>query len=99
MEIVMKILKSFVYAFNGFIGALIEEVSMKIHVASAVVVISLGFYFHISLTEWLILILIISMVISLELINSALERLTNLVTKEHLPLAGKAKDMAAAAVL
>jgi diacylglycerol kinase len=59
----------------------------------------MGFYFHISEEEWLIILVFIGAVISSELINSSIENLTDLVTKEQLPLAGKVKDISAAAVL
>jgi len=95
----MKLLKSFGYAWNGLKVAVKEEPNLKIHLAIAVVVIAMGFYFHISTIEWTVLLILIGGVISLELLNSAIERLTDLVTKERLPLAGKVKDISAAAVL
>ena len=95
----MKLLKSFGYAWNGLKVAVKEEPNLKIHLAIAVVVIAMGFYFHISTIEWTVLLILIGVVISLELLNSAIERLTDLVTKERLPLAGKVKDISAAAVL
>jgi diacylglycerol kinase len=58
-----------------------------------------GFYFSITTTEWIIVLVVIGLVISLELINSAIENLVDLVTKEQMPLAGKIKDLAAGAVL
>src|SRR5688500_14374629 len=95
----MSLLKSFTYAFQGFKTAFLEQRNMKIHAAATLVVIALGFYFKVSSFDWMILLILIALVIAFELMNSALENLTNLVTKEHHPLAGKAKDMAAAAVL
>lgn len=72
---------------------------MKLHTLSAVIVVVLGFYFTITRTEWVLLILAMGMVISAEIMNTAVEKLTDLVTKEYHPLAGKAKDLAAGAVL
>jgi undecaprenol kinase/diacylglycerol kinase (ATP) len=95
----MKLLKSFGYAWSGLKVAVKEEPNLRIHLAIAVVVVAMGFHFHINPMEWLILLILVGLVISLELINSAIESLTDLVTKEKLPLAGKVKDISAAAVL
>ena len=95
----MSLLKSFVYAFIGFKTALIEQRNMKIHIVAAAIAISLGFYFNINSFDWIVVLILIGMVISFELINTAIEYLTDLVTKEQHPIAGKVKDIAAAAVL
>jgi diacylglycerol kinase len=58
-----------------------------------------GFYLSIQPIEWCIILMCISLVISLELINTAVENLVDLVTLERKPLAGKIKDIAAGAVL
>ncbi|HCW05844.1 MAG TPA: diacylglycerol kinase [Cytophagales bacterium] len=95
----MKLLKSFKYAWNGFVVAFKEQPNLRIHFLMASIVTALAIYFHVTPTEWLILLLAMSLVLSLEFINSAIENLTDLVTKEQNPLAGKVKDMAAAAVM
>ncbi len=71
---------------------------MKIHLFFTMLVVLLGFFLQVSLVEWVFLLLSIGGVISLELINSSIENLVDLVTEEFHPLAKKAKDMAAAAV-
>lgn len=95
----MKLLRSFAFAVKGFLVAVREELNLKIHLAATGLVVGLGFYYRISSGEWLALLSMIALVISLELINTAIENLTDLITKTHHPLAGKAKDIAAAAVL
>jgi diacylglycerol kinase len=95
----MKLLRSFVYAWRGFLVAVREELNLKIHLLAAVVVVVMGFYYRITSNEWVALTILIAVVICLELINTSIENLTDLVTKEHHPLAGKVKDIAAAAVL
>ena len=95
----MKLLKSFGYAWKGFKVALKEELNLKIHLASAVIVVAMGFYYQICRMDWMVLLIMIGLVIGFELLNSAIESLTDLVTKERLPLAGKVKDISAAAVL
>lgn len=95
----MKLIRSFKSAFSGLLVAFKEQRNLRVHFLLSIGVIALGAYFKITQTEWLILLLTISLVISLELVNSSIENLTDLVTKEKNPLAGKVKDMAAAAVL
>jgi diacylglycerol kinase (ATP) len=95
----MSLLKSFGYARNGFIVAVREQQNLKIHLVAAAIVIVLGFYYKIATAHWCVLLIMIGLVISAELINTAIENLTDLVTKDRHPLAGKVKDIAAAAVL
>lgn len=95
----MKLLKSFGYAWSGLKVAFKEEPNLRVHVAIAVVVAVMGWYYQIAPTEWMALLTMIGLVIGFELLNSAIENLTDLVTKEKLPLAGKIKDISAAAVL
>lgn len=96
----MKVfLYGFVYAFRGIVVALREQRNLKVHLAATLAVVSAGLYYPITRIEWCILLLCIALVMGAELINSALEDLVNLVTREHHPLAGKVKDMAAGAVL
>jgi diacylglycerol kinase len=92
-------IRSFYYAFNGIKVSLAEQRNLKVQVAIAAVTIASGVYFDITLIEWCIILLAIGLVIGLEIINTAIENLVDLVTSEWKPLAGKIKDMAAGAVL
>lgn len=92
-------LQSFGYAWKGLREAIRDERNIKVQLAAAGAVITSGFYFHVTTTEWCILILCIGTVIGFELLNSALENLVDLVHPEQHPVAGKVKDIAAAAVL
>lgn len=94
-----RFLKGFGHAFSGLISAIRTERNLKIHFMAAVVVIVLAFVFHLSYMEKLILLVVIGVVISLELVNTAIEHVVDLVTDEKHPLAKLAKDVAAAAVL
>lgn len=58
-----------------------------------------GIILHISLQEWITVLILFGLVISLELVNTAVESTVDLVTEEKRPLAKKAKDTAAGAVL
>lgn len=95
----MSLVKSFGYAFRGLTAAVREQRNLKIHLGVALLVTALGFWFDVSGTDWCILVIMIGLVIAAELINTALENLTDLVTQEFHPLAGKVKDIAAASVL
>ncbi|MBX2965974.1 MAG: diacylglycerol kinase family protein [Cyclobacteriaceae bacterium] len=95
----MRLIKSFGYALNGLKIAVKEQVNLTIHICVTVIVVMAGIYIEITTTEWVLLVLTIGLVISLELVNTAIEYLVDLVTPERNPLAGKVKDIAAASVL
>lgn len=95
----MRIVESFRYAVRGIMTACREERQMKVHTLAAVMAILCGVIADLSRAEWAILILTIAMVITLELVNTAAERIVDMVTEEYHPLAEKAKDIAAGAVL
>ncbi len=94
-----KVGKAFPYAMQGIGHAWKHEVNLRIHVSVAVIVILMGFWLSLSAMEWLIILLTIGGMLSLELINTAVERVVDLVTREYHPLAKQAKDAAAGAVL
>jgi diacylglycerol kinase len=73
----MKLLQSFGYAFKGLFAALQSELNMKIHLLAVVIVVFAGFYFEITNTEWALVLLCMALVIALELINTAIEKLLN----------------------
>ncbi len=91
--------KSFGYAFEGIFNTILHERNMQIHCCVTVLVVIFGFLLHISLAEWMVCLLLFALVLSLELVNTALEAVVDLVTSERKPLAKKAKDAAAGAVL
>lgn|SRR5574344_244373 len=94
-----KLINSFKYAFQGIFRAYKKEQNIKIHYLIMVIVTILGFIYHISTYEWLICLLCYGLVISLEMVNTAIETTINLVTKEYNPLAKDAKDISAGSVL
>ncbi len=95
----MKWIGSFKNAFRGLNKALQEEPNFRIHLVALIAVCLFGFYFNIMPWEWCVIILASALVISLELVNTAIENLADLVTREQKPLVGKIKDISAAAVL
>ena len=90
---------SFRYAGVGIWQFFSNEIHAKVHLFAAVIALGLAYYFSISRQEWINILLCIALVISLEMVNSALENLTDLASPDYHPLAGKAKDLAAGAVL
>ena len=90
---------AFGYAFKGLFTFLKEEAHPKIHATAALLAIILGWFLSISNMEWIAVTLCIGMVISMEAINSALERVTDIASPDYLDAAGRVKDIAAAAVL
>lgn len=94
-----KLIRSFKYAFNGIKYAFIYEQNMDIHFLAALLVITFGIVFKISLAEWLVCLILIGLVIASEFINTALEATIDLVSPKYHEKAKVAKDTAAAAVL
>jgi diacylglycerol kinase len=94
-----KFLKGFSFAFSGIWYTLRTQGNMKFHLIATFVAIGIGFAFNIQKLEWFFVGLSITLVLAAELFNTAIERLTDLVTKEIHPLAKVAKDAAAGAVL
>ena len=90
---------SFKYALAGITSAVREEPNLKIHLFIALLVILLGILFGITQTEWLFIIILIGLVISLELTNTAIEAVVNAFTDKEHPGAKLAKDISAGAVL
>ena len=94
-----RLINSFKYALEGLKYAFLYEQNLTVHIIATIIVIILGCLFKISVTEWLVIFLIIGLVIATELINTSIEATIDLITDEINPLAKIAKDTAAAAVL
>ena len=91
--------KSFGYAFQGIFNTIRTERNIKIHCAAAILVTIFGIWLQISKTEWMICFILFGLILALELVNTAVEATVDLFTEERKPLAKKAKDAAAGAVL
>lgn len=91
--------KSFGYAFEGIFTGIRKERNMKIHCLMMGCVVIAGMIFHISAIEWCICLVLFGLILSLELVNTAVEAVVDLITEEKKPLAKIAKDTAAGAVL
>lgn len=94
-----RLIQSFGFAYMGIRSVIMNERNMKIHLGISLIVILTGLWLSLSMLEWLFIILAIGGMLSLEMINTALERAVDLVTDQYHPLAKNAKDIAAGAVL
>jgi diacylglycerol kinase (ATP) len=92
-------IKSFGFAIKGIKTLIKTQVNARIHLFAVVLVTLAGFYFQINTTEWSLVVFAFAMVLAAEAFNTAIEFIVDLVSPDYHPLAGKAKDVAAAAVL
>lgn len=90
---------SFKYAIDGISTALKEEPNIQIHFLIGLLVILAGFFFNISKTDWLFIIVFTGLVIALEMTNTAIEAVVDSFTDQEHPAAKLAKDISAGAVL
>lgn len=93
------LLDSFKCALAGLLDVLKTERNFRLHVLTAVAVTTLGLWLQLTLSAWALLVLTMGCVLVAELFNTAAETLVDLVSPEYHPLAKRAKDMMAGAVL
>lgn len=94
-----RLSKSFSYAFSGLRTAVREEPNFRIHLVFAGAALVLGAILGLSMIEWIVLTFTIFFVIILELLNTVLEAMVDLVSPDVKPAAKVAKDVSAACVL
>ena len=95
----MKLIKSICYAFSGIRYCFQSEQNFRIHTVLAVVALLFSMLFDISAFEWIAVCFCIAFVISMEMLNTAIEKLCDVIHKEVHPGIKKIKDIAAGAVL
>ncbi len=94
-----KWIKSANYAIEGILHAAKTQRHMRYHLYAAVILLLTGFILGISWSDFVILITLSIIVISVEMINTALETITDILFKDYDPRAKAIKDIAAGAVL
>lgn len=94
-----SIIKSFPYAFRGIKDTILKEPNFKVQLVLGVIAIILGIYFRLNRAEWLILVISIFLVLIMELINTTLENLVDIVSPQIQEKARIVKDVAAGGVL
>ena len=94
-----SLVATFRAAFQGLFNLLRTQRNIYIHLAIVAVVVALAAALGVARQDWLFLVLAIALVLVTEAINTAVEALVDLVSPAQRPLAGRVKDLAAAAVL
>ncbi len=95
----MKLIASFKYALNGIKTALLSERNFQIECMLGLLILLPAIIFKISSIEWMIIIGCMGLVLSLELINTVIEKLCNFFHADFHPQIKIIKDISAAAVL
>lgn len=95
----MDFFRSFRYAIRGIAAGIKSERNMRIHIVVTIYVLALAAFFGLPAERWALLLLTIGSVMSAELVNTAVEKISDTVTREYHPLIKLAKDVAAGAVL
>ncbi len=99
IEMFKGIFRSFGYAFQGIFCTLREERNFRIHLVAVCLVTWFAVLYEVTVGQAVVLVILYALVLSLELINTAVEKAVDLATQERCPLAKKAKDAAAGGVL
>ncbi len=94
-----RLVKSFTYALKGIYFYITSKGNVRIHLLATVFVVGMGCWLHVSIKQWVLLVLAIGMVHTVEAINTAIEEIVNFISPQQHPSAGKIKDLAAGAVL
>ena len=95
---VTSLAKSFSYALRGFRFAVDNERNMRIHLATALLVMEFALLYRLERIEYMVLLLLFGLMLAAEMLNTAIEALVNLNTSGYDTLARIAKDVAAGAV-
>lgn len=96
---VKRLFKSFGYALHGLVKTFKEEQNLQVQTIAAVIVIVLAFFLKVKRLEWVILILVITLVILMEIANSAVERIADVLRPRINSYVKEIKDITAAAVM
>jgi len=94
-----KFIKSIGFALEGMQQFFLKERNGRIQIVVAIVAVILGSWLKISFSQWLVIIFFIALVLTSEMVNSAIEKLCDLVSKDFNPTIKKIKDISAGAVL
>jgi len=96
---IKKRIKSFGYAFNGLRLLIKEEHNARVHIFATIIVIGLGWFFKISSLEWIVILFAIGFVFVTEILNTAIENISDFISPEKHNDIKKIKDLSAGAVL
>lgn len=99
LKFIISRLKAFGYAFKGLADLFMNHEPIWIHLAAIFVALGTAWFLDFPAWKWAMFVLCIGFTITTEALNTAIEYVVDLVSPEYHELAGKAKDVAAAAVL
>ena len=94
----MRFLKSVIYAWQGIKYCFNSEKNFQIQLIVTLITLLAGILFKINAGEWIAVLICIALVLGLEMVNSAIEKLSNIVTESIHPVIKQVKDIAAGAV-
>ena len=94
-----RLIQSFGYAFNGIRRMIVQEQNAKIHLLAILIITIAGFYFHLSATEWIAVVIVSGGVLAAEAFNTSIEALSNTISSTYNKNIKQVKDFAAGAVL
>jgi len=95
----LSFFEGFAFAAKGLAEAVRTQFNIRFHFVATIIALGLSFYFNLSTSEWCFIILAIAIVWIAELLNTAIEYITDFVSPEYNHIAGKVKDIAAASAL
>lgn len=95
----MQLINAFKYAFQGIYIFFSKDFNGRLELGIAIITIAAGFVLHISKYEWITVLLCIAIVLSLEMINTTIEKLCDMIEPGVHPTIKMIKDIAAGAVL
>lgn len=96
---IKRLFKSFRYAINGLIRIFKEEQNLKIQAFLGLIALLLAWFFRIEKIELLLIVISIGLVLLMETINSAVERVTDVLRPRINDYVKEIKDITAAAVM
>ncbi len=99
MHLIRKHHISFKHAWDGLVWAFTTQPNFKVHISLSLLVVILGFLFQITYIEMIILIFAIVFGLGIEMVNTSIEAVTDLVTTDYKKSAKIAKDVAAGMML
>ncbi len=98
MELISKIKKSLFYSLEGLKVAIKEELSFRLELIIFIILLPIIYFISKTRTDFCILLISYFLIFITEMLNSALEALTDRVSSEHHPLSKKVKDLGSGAV-
>ncbi|KPZ51701.1 MULTISPECIES: diacylglycerol kinase [Pseudoalteromonas] len=95
---IKRIFKATYCSYLGFKAAFIEEAAFRQELLLSIILLPISFWLATSVLHWALLVSTLLIILIVELLNSAIEALTDRVSTERHVLSGRAKDMGSAAV-